>query len=76
MDQTVKIKMQPLTPEAFEPYGKLLQSKKLIYPETEEGKVAMELLRLHIHLGLQCIQLLGMVAIEISHLCIKLLLLG
>ena len=45
MDQTVKIKIQPLTPEAFEPYGKLLQSKKLIYPETEKGQVAMELLR-------------------------------
>lgn len=45
MEQTIKVKLQPLTPEAFEPYGKLLQSKKLIYPETEQGKVAMELLR-------------------------------
>ncbi len=45
MDHTIKVKIQPLTPEAFEPYGKLLQSKKLIYPEAEKGRVAMELLR-------------------------------
>jgi ureidoglycolate hydrolase len=45
MEQTLKVKLQPLTAEAFRPYGEVLESKKLIYPEAEEGRVAMELLR-------------------------------
>src|SRR5262245_54790605 len=46
MEQAVKIKVQPLTDEAFRPYGEVLQKKHLIYPESEEGRVAMEMLQL------------------------------
>ena len=45
VEETVKIKIQPLTAEAFQPYGKVLERGELIYPESEEGRVAMELLR-------------------------------
>ena len=45
MEQALKTKIQPLTAEAFRPYGQVLQPKQLIYPETEEGRVAMEMLR-------------------------------
>jgi ureidoglycolate hydrolase len=36
MEQTLKVKVQPLNAEAFHPF----------YPETEEGRVAMEMLKL------------------------------
>ena len=44
-EETVQVKVQLLTPEAFRPYGKVLERGELIYPESEEGRVAMELLR-------------------------------
>jgi ureidoglycolate hydrolase len=44
MEDTLKVKIQPLTAELFRPYGEVLKPKQLIYPETEEGRVAMELL--------------------------------
>ena len=44
MEDTLRVKIQPLTAELFRPYGEVLKSKQLIYPETEEGRVAMELL--------------------------------
>jgi ureidoglycolate hydrolase len=44
MEQTLKVKIQPLNAEAFRPYGQVLQPKQLIYPESEEGRVAMEML--------------------------------
>src|SRR5215831_1963932 len=44
MEQTLKVKVQPLNAEAFQPYGQVLQPKQLIYPESEEGRVAMEML--------------------------------
>ena len=46
MEETIKVKLQPLTAEAFRPYGQVLQQKHLVYPETEEGRVAMEMLQL------------------------------
>jgi ureidoglycolate hydrolase len=46
MEQTINIKLQPLTAEAFHPYGQVRQPKHLIYPETEAGRVATEMLRL------------------------------
>ena len=46
MEEIVKIKVQPLSAAAFRPYGQILERGELIYPETEEGRVAMELLRL------------------------------
>jgi ureidoglycolate hydrolase len=46
--EIVKIKLQPLTPEAFAPYGVAMQhGKHVIYPEVDEGgRVALELLPL------------------------------
>lgn len=44
MEDTLRVKIQPLTAELFRPYGEVLKSKQLIYPETEEGRVAMEML--------------------------------
>jgi len=48
MEETIKVKLQPLNVEAFRPYGQVLESKQPIFPEVEpgEGHVAMELLRL------------------------------
>ena len=45
MEQVLKVKIQPLNAEAFRPYGQVLKPKELLYPETEEGRVAMELLQ-------------------------------
>lgn len=44
MEDTLRVKIQPLTAELFRPYGEVLKPKHLIYPETEEGRVAMEML--------------------------------
>ena len=44
MAEHIKVKIKPLTAEAFAPYGTVLERKKLVYPEVEEGKVAMEML--------------------------------
>jgi ureidoglycolate hydrolase len=46
MEDILKVKVQPLNAEAFKPYGQVLQPKHLIYPETDEGRVAMEMLQL------------------------------
>jgi len=47
-DQTIKLKIQPLTPTSFDAYGKMLETKQPIFPEVDagEGRVAIELLRL------------------------------
>ena len=45
MEQALKVKIQPLNAEAFQPYGQVLKPKELIYPETEEGRVALEILQ-------------------------------
>jgi ureidoglycolate hydrolase len=47
-DETIKLKVRPLTPEAFRPYGQVLESKQPVFPEVEpgEGRVALELLKL------------------------------
>jgi len=44
MEDALRVKIQPLTAELFRPYGEVLKPKQLIYPETEEGRVAMEML--------------------------------
>lgn len=46
MEDILKVKIQPLNAEAFKPYGQVLQQKQLIYPDTDEGRVAMEMLQL------------------------------
>ena len=47
-EQTIKVKVQTLTQEAFRPYGQALESKQPIFPEVEpgEGRVAMEMQKL------------------------------
>jgi ureidoglycolate hydrolase len=38
MPQAVKVKVQPLTAEAFRPYGVVMQEgKQIVFPEVEEG---------------------------------------
>ena len=44
MEDRVKVRIRPLTSEAFMPYGNVLERKTLVYPDAEEGKVAMEML--------------------------------
>jgi ureidoglycolate hydrolase len=46
-DEVVHIKVQPLTSEAFRPYGHMLENKQPLFPEVEqgEGRVAIELLQ-------------------------------
>ncbi|MGH7932258.1 MAG: ureidoglycolate lyase [Candidatus Binataceae bacterium] len=48
MEETIKVKVEPLTAEAFRLYGRMLEIKEPIFPEVEpgEGRVAIELLTL------------------------------
>ncbi len=43
--ESLKLKVRPLTAESFQPYGEILAPGTMVYPETEEGRVAMEILR-------------------------------
>jgi ureidoglycolate hydrolase len=45
MPDTIPVKIRPLSGDAFRPYGQVLERGALVYPETEDGRVAMELLR-------------------------------
>jgi len=47
MQDTLKVKLQPLNAETFRPYGEVLKPKQLIYPEADEGRVAMEMLKIN-----------------------------
>ncbi len=47
----LRVKIQPLIPSAFAPYGQVLEEGQLIYPQADEGRVAMEILRLGYRLG-------------------------
>lgn len=53
MEDILKVKIQPLNAETFRPYGEVLQQRGLIYPETEEGRVAMEMLKLNYRPGIK-----------------------
>jgi ureidoglycolate hydrolase len=46
-DEVIRLKLQPLTAEAFRPYGCVLENKQPLFPEVEEGegRVAIELLK-------------------------------
>ena len=48
MEETIKVRVKPLTAEAFRPYGRMLENKEPVFPEVEpgEGRVAIELLTL------------------------------
>ena len=45
MAEVLKVRLQPLTAEAFSSYGQILESKQPLFPEVEpgEGRIAMEL---------------------------------
>ncbi len=46
MEEAIKVKVQPLTSEAFSPYGQMLEGREPVFPEVEpgQGRVAIELL--------------------------------
>jgi ureidoglycolate hydrolase len=46
MEDVIKVKLRPLTPETFRPYGSVLEGKQPVFPEVEagEGRIAIELL--------------------------------
>lgn len=48
MEETIKVKVRPLTAEAFRPYGRMLENREPVFPEVDpgEGRVAIELLTL------------------------------
>jgi len=46
METTLKVRVQPLSAEAFRPYGQVLESRHPVYPEVEGGQSSVMLLRL------------------------------
>lgn len=44
MAEIMTVQVQELNAKAFRPYGKVLERGQLLYPETDEGRVAIELL--------------------------------
>ena len=38
MAETIKVTLQPLSAEAFQPYGQMLETKQPIFPEVEPGE--------------------------------------
>jgi ureidoglycolate hydrolase len=48
MEETIKVKVEPITAEAFRPFGRMLEDKEPVFPEVDpgEGRVAIELLTL------------------------------
>src|SRR5215467_8299243 len=45
MPDRISVKMRPLSGEAFRPYGQVLERGGVVYPNTDDGRVAMELLQ-------------------------------
>lgn len=41
MTETIRVKLQPLTAEAFRPYGHIVDTKHPAYPDVEEGRPAV-----------------------------------
>src|SRR5215475_13731528 len=41
MSETITVKLQPLTAEAFRPYGHIVDSHHPAYPDVEEGRPAV-----------------------------------
>ena len=46
METTMKVKVQPLSAEAFRPYGQVLESRHPLYPEVDGGQSSVVMLRL------------------------------
>jgi ureidoglycolate hydrolase len=45
MEQIVSVKLQPLQAEAFRPYGSVLELKNPVFPDVEDGKPVMLMIR-------------------------------
>ena len=45
MPDMIPVKIRPLSGEAFRPYGQVLERGGLVYPDTDDGRVAMEMLQ-------------------------------
>jgi ureidoglycolate hydrolase len=46
MEPTIKVNVQPLTSDAFRPYGQVLESRHPLYPEVDSGQSSVVMLRL------------------------------
>ena len=46
METTTKVKVQPLSVEAFHPYGQVLESRHPLYPEVDGGQSSVVMLHL------------------------------
>ena len=45
MPDMIPVKIRPLSGEAFRPYGQMLERGGLVYPDADDGRVAMEILQ-------------------------------
>jgi hypothetical protein len=45
MPDMIPVKIRPLSGEAFRRYGQVLERGGLVYPDTDDGRVAMEMLQ-------------------------------
>jgi ureidoglycolate hydrolase len=45
MPDMIPVKIRPLSGDAFRPYGQILERGALVYPEADDGRVALEILR-------------------------------
>ena len=59
MEEIVPVKVQPLLADAFKAYGTVIEGEDLGYPETEEGRVGIEKLRLRFRPGADRIEQLA-----------------
>jgi hypothetical protein len=67
-DEVVRIKVQPLTAEAFRPYGYMLETKQPLFPEVEsEGRVVLELLRFKRPVNRRRISMMATISHTIKH---------
>jgi hypothetical protein len=45
MPDMIPVKIRPLSGEAFRPYGQVLERGGLVYPDTDDGRVALAMLQ-------------------------------
>jgi len=38
MEETIKVKVEPLTAEAFRPFGRMLENKEPVFPEVTPAR--------------------------------------
>ena len=62
METTIKVRVQPLSAEAFRPYGQVLESRHPLYPEVDGGQSSVVMLRLK-----QRPKRIGMMAFHFSY---------